>query len=300
MTNLIYLTSTPFTGSTLTSILMGSHPNIATISELTGVIASIDASKYRCSCTSLLIDCEFFREVARQVDACGLEFSYQNFRTTYQQGNKIKRRLMYRSLRSSRLETIRDSLRNYWPGCRQFIEECDRYNQTMIRSILEITGKSTFLDASKDPCRIPFLARSHEGPMHVLHITRDVRGYSNSFRKNTGREVAIAAKDWVRSHRNIIRISRNEKVTYGCFRYEDICRDTDRTIHKLYAHCMLSNDVDVTFTPRKLHLIGNRMRLRSDLTIRLDESWRSELTREEQAIAWDIGKDLMQSFGYSE
>lgn len=284
----------------MASILMGSHPDIATISELTGVIDSLDARDYVCSCGALLIDCKFFEEVARRVEACGLNFSYQDFRTKYQAGNRIKRKILYSSLRSSRLEQIRNRLRRFWPGCRQFIAERDRYNQALIRSVLEVTGKNTFLDASKDPCRIPFLVRSHRGPMHVLHITRDIRGYANSFRKYTGKEVAMAAKDWVRSHRNIMRIAKDEKVSYARFRYEDICRDTDRTVRELYAHCKLDKDVDVSFEPQKLHLIGNRMRLRSGMTIRLDESWRSELTREEQANAWKIGKDMMQSFGYAE
>ena len=128
MTDLIYLASTPYTGSTLTSILMGSHPDIATISELTGVNASIDVTDYRCSCCNLLTECDFFKEIGRRVTACGLEFSYQDFRTTYQQGNEFKQKLLYGSLRSNCLETIRDHLRKFWPGCMRFIRERDLYS----------------------------------------------------------------------------------------------------------------------------------------------------------------------------
>ena len=62
MTDLIYLTSTPYTGSSLMSILMCSHPYIATISELTGVNASIDVTDYRCSCGNLLTEWVFLRK----------------------------------------------------------------------------------------------------------------------------------------------------------------------------------------------------------------------------------------------
>ena len=261
--------------------------------------ASIDVTDYRCSCCNLLTECDFFKEIARRVTACGLEFSYQDFRTTYQQGNEFKQKLLYGSLRSNCLETIRDHLRKFWPGCMRFIRERDLYNQTFIRAISEFSEKKFFLDASKGPARIPFLTRLHDGPMHVLHITRDVRAFSNSFKKNSGEDVATSAKSWVRSHRNILRICKKENVSYGRFRYEDVCGDTEKTIRKIYAHCKLDPDVDVLFEPRNLHLIGNRMRLRSDMTIHLDESWKVELTQEEQDIAWNIGKDLMQSFDYS-
>lgn len=299
MTGLIYLASTPFTGSTLTSILLGSHPDIATISELSGVVASVDTSDYKCSCGSLFIECEFFAEVARQFSVSNLEFSYQNFQTSYTHSNELKQKLLYGSLHSSRLELVRDQLRKFWPGCTQFIRTRDLYNQTFIRVISDMSGKKYFLDASKGASRIPFLARSHDGPMYVVHITRDVRGFSNSSRKNSGRSVAASAKGWVRSHKDISRICQAENVSYGRFRYEDICRDTEKTIREIYAHCKLDSDVDVSFQPKDLHLLGNRMRLRSETKIRLDESWRTELSREEQNIAYDIGKDLMDSFGYS-
>jgi hypothetical protein len=56
---IIVFASTPYTGSTFLSILMGAHSEISTISELTGLTPIADSEKYMCSCGSRLVDCQF-------------------------------------------------------------------------------------------------------------------------------------------------------------------------------------------------------------------------------------------------
>lgn len=298
MSKLIYLASTAYTGSTLISILLGSHPDITTISELVGVNTSTDVTRYPCSCGDLLVHCQFFEKVARQFEKGDLEFSYQNFDTRFHKGNRILRKLLYGSLRNNQLELIRDSLRELMPDCRRSIKNWSLRNRAMINSILEVSGKKVFLDASKDPRRIVFMAQLYKEPMYVLHLTRDVRGYVNSCKKNQGTDVEIAARSWVLSHRDIRRNSRKIDAPYMRVKYEDICTATSSSIREICLFCGLQHKFDVKFAPKVLHLIGNRMRLGSDSQIRLDEAWKHDLTDGEQGRIFKIAGDLMTEFEY--
>lgn len=63
MSKVIIIASTPYTGSTLLSILLGAHPSVSTISELTGVTPRVKIDEYMCSCGDRLLDCSFFQQI---------------------------------------------------------------------------------------------------------------------------------------------------------------------------------------------------------------------------------------------
>src|SRR5688572_27934431 len=83
----VYLTSSPFSGSTLFSFLVNSHPQIATVGEMTGPIASQDPDKYRCSCGEKIRECTFWLQITAKMVSRGFVFDPGRFDTRMRLGS---------------------------------------------------------------------------------------------------------------------------------------------------------------------------------------------------------------------
>ena len=75
MTSIVYIMGHGFSGSTLLTFLLGSHPQIATVGEL-GIAprAKTNPEEYFCSCREPIRDCGFWRRVTREMVERGHEF----------------------------------------------------------------------------------------------------------------------------------------------------------------------------------------------------------------------------------
>ena len=58
----IYLLAASHSGSTLTAMLLGSHPDVCTVGELKGVRLT-DPDRYLCSCMKNIRECEFWNNI---------------------------------------------------------------------------------------------------------------------------------------------------------------------------------------------------------------------------------------------
>lgn len=75
MTELAYILAASHSGSTLLSMLLGSHPRVATVGELKlSASAMGKISRYRCSCGEFIRQCNFWRKVKKGMAARGFEF----------------------------------------------------------------------------------------------------------------------------------------------------------------------------------------------------------------------------------
>jgi hypothetical protein len=171
----------------------------------------------------------------------------------------------------------------------------------LAESVLQVTGKAVFFDASKNPMVIRQLAHRSDIELRVVHLVRDVRGASLSKRKNQGEmNWCQAVNSWVRMNRNIerqlLRIPRDRWIR---IRYEDLCRDPAGTLDRFLGFCGLPARVmPGNFGSHEHHIVGNRMRLTNVADISLDEGWRRSLTPSELADAWALAGLLNSRYGY--
>jgi hypothetical protein len=109
-----------------------------------------------------------------------------------------------------------------------------------------------------------------------------------------------AAREWSRIHRECDRMVR-KLATNACIRvhYEDLCRDPDATLAKIYDFLGLNVDSsDLQFRSSEHHILGNQMRLRSTEEIRLDEKWKSGLTEKDLEVFEEIAGKSNRFYGY--
>lgn len=134
----VFLASMPYSGSTLFSILVNSHPQIATVGEMTGPKWSVNPETYLCSCGQRIKDCAFWQEVAKGMASRGFCFDPGHFDTSIEVGGfRPLRRALTGSLGNSVLEDIRDGLLCLWPSrrerLREVVHEPRRWHQSSSR-----------------------------------------------------------------------------------------------------------------------------------------------------------------------
>jgi hypothetical protein len=286
----VFLTSHAFSGSTLSSFLLGAHPQIATVGMLTGPAYHLDLQTYRCSCGRLFQEDPFWQAVATAVNQLGLPYSLNQYLDTrFDLGSTaVTQRLRTQSLRHNGLEQARDwFMFHFWPGHQKEMLERVRRNELFARAILQVTGKPIFLDTSKDPMRIRYLQLSPNVDLYVIHLVRDVRGVVASIlSRKPNTDVREATQHWLTAERNIQRhLKAIPPARQIEVRYEDIAGKTLATLNRLYAFLGARPLPDLSdFRQAEQHIFGNKMRKQTSSEVRLDERWRAILSEEQLRI----------------
>ena len=286
----VFLTSHAFSGSTLTSFLLGAHPEIATVGMLTGPAEHLDLNNYRCSCGQLFQQDPFWQAVTQAVNRYGISYSLEKHMGTRIElgSNKLMRRLRTDSLRSNSLEKYRDWLMfNLWPGHKQEMQRLVRRNEIFARAILDVSGKPVFLDTSKDPMRMRYLRLSPHIDLYVIHLIRDVRGVVASIlSRRDDMDVKQATNHWLVAEHNIRRhletIPSNRQIEV---QYKDITTNTLETLNRLFSFIGVQPLQELAdFREVDNHILGNKMRKQSTSEIRVDERWRTVLSEKQLEI----------------
>jgi Sulfotransferase family len=269
-----------YSGATLLAFLLGTHPRIATVGEMDGLIVSEDPDEYRCSCGQKIRTCEFWRAVGDFMQKQGHEFDVGQFNTKCVPGNRgFLRRLRFGSFRNDAVDAWRDSLLESLPGESDRVKSLVERNRAFIGAVLAVTGKNIFVDSSKDRRRVQYLQRFSTIDLRVIHLVRDVRGVvASRLRHGRVRDVRRAAREWVREnqrHERLRQLLPAEKSVR--LRYEDLCNDVQRSMRELHDFLRVEPVLVSDFRAVRQHVVGNAMRLDTSSTIQLDERWKTLL-----------------------
>lgn len=289
--------TTAFSGATLLTNLLGAHPSIATVAEMSGLIDGVNPDEYLCSCGQKIKVCSFWQSVKKGMNERGFEFEIENFNTQFVSGRSFFSRLREGSSRIRLIDSIRDSVLFSLPSQVRYFQAMADRNRAFIETILEITGKRAFVDSSKDRLRPKALRRFSSLDVRIVHLVRDVRGVvASQLRRDKDVTAAQAARAWrQRHHRVAITLASWAKEKQMVVRYEDLCRDPEATLKQIYSFCEVDPDCKITnYQDLPHHLIGNPMRLTRVSKIEPDERWKEELTstqlKDIELIAGSVGR----------
>lgn len=303
MLKFIFLTSSSYSGSTLLAFMMGCHPRIATVSELTGIIPGEDTDRYLCSCGEKIKACNFWRMVSTQMQEVYKDFSYKNFKTIYvPKSESLIDRLQFSNLRCNILSDIRDYIYQKIPTCYHYASNITKRNIDLANVILDLSKKDVFFDASKNPNRIKFFAKNIKCEFKVIHLVKDGRGVFDSFKRyNPKISDFDAILVWKNQNKFIERTFKYvEKQNRYLLLYRDLATNPERELTKLFDF------IGVQYTSQCLdfknfdhHIIGNtKMRLGSINDIYYDEKWRRSLSSEQLKLFDRLAGKLNRSYGY--
>jgi hypothetical protein len=304
MTRVVYIMGHGYSGSTLLTFLLSTHPQIATIGEL-GIAPQakeeFTPENYLCSCKSKVRECGFWQRVSREMAERGHPFDIWDADLDFRAKHGGLSDVLLRAVqRGPVLETARSLGIQALPGARrEFGRIVDRIG-SLVEIVTAIKGCDTFLDSSKRPERATLMQRSGNFDMRVIHLVRDGRAVSWSSMKHLKIGPEEAARSWLADNEGSEHARRYfPSDRWMTLRYEDLCADPDATLRKIHGFMGIpSRNGFHNFRAVDNHIIGNQMRLSSTSEIRLDESWKSALTREQLATVDRLVAPLNRRYGY--
>ena len=325
MTQVAYIMAASHSGSTLLSMLLGSHPQVATIGEIRLSPRSMgDLARYRCSCGELIQECGFWRKVKEAMIRRGFAFDVAHAGTDYQEADsRYARRLLGPLHRGRFLECIRDIGLGVSPIWRKKLPDVHRRNAALISVVAEITKAEIIVDSSKGALRLKYLLRNPELHVKVIHLIRDGRGVALTYmdparfadakdparrgggmggdRENERLPMARAAYTWRRCVEEAESILRRLPPSQWIeVHYEDYCAVPDTTLVRLHRFLGVAPGRQPReFRAVPQHVVGNGMRLDATSQVVLDDCWKSVLKTEELRVFDRIAGKVNNRYGYA-
>jgi hypothetical protein len=297
---LLYVVSSPHSGSTVLSTILGSHPEVFFAGELYEVPEPAWIPGVTCACGRPAAECPFWGPVRARFERTTDTEALHHDEGTYRN---------WRSLPGV-------MLRRQGPEA-EFTRYAGRLEQ-LVRSIAAESGKRIVVDTSKGATRgrAYLQAQSPRFDVKFLHIVRDGRGVVLS-RKN--REARVERTGGYRPHAalrySVLWMGANlayvllfglRRDRYLRLRLEDITRDPDRAFDRIGR--FLGVDLSELRTQVRAgaafpigHVIaGNRLRLSGEVRMRPDASdWAEKLPRGDQRLFSIVAGWTARLFGYS-
>ena len=320
---LVYLAAASHSGSTMTAMLLGAHPDLCSVGELKAINLG-DKNRYLCSCKKLVGECEFWEGVAEKMAAKGHDFCISDAKTDIRTGaTPYMLKLLGPLVRSPLMEFIRDSLLTLSPVWRKQLPFLQKRNADYARSIAEQANVDTVVDSSKIGIRLKYLLKNPELDIKVIWIVRDGRGVSQAYKnpsefadaknpkyrgggagmtEEEGRSIEVGAHEWVRCNQETEAVlATMPKENWMQVHYEDICNNTEKTLDTLFDFIGVDpSKKRLDFKTVEHHVVGNGMRLDDSEDIKLDDRWKEQLSDDELAKYFQVTSDYHQKMGYTE
>ena len=280
----LYILSQRYSGSTLLSFLLATHPDVSTIGERRKFYnKSIKTAEFahhkarHCSCGERFENCPYLNEIRKRVlsriDSNALATNTTEFNIY---NNKYLNRIAYEIIRFYSINKW--SLK--WTPFSEKIKELCHFNFTLAHEILDYDNSRAFLDTSKIINHALFLSMIKEFDFYVVWLVRDPRAQINSALKYNKWSIEYAAQHWMQE------MQENEKILKGLglksikLRYEDLCRSPESELTNIFKFTGLDeNQFSLDFRTQTQHIIGNgKMRLGNDKIIKERKEWQSELS----------------------
>lgn len=299
MLDVLYITSSSFSGSTLLSFLLNSHPAMTSAGEMEGWNPS-SGGDFPCSCGEPVQSCPFFTGIGELINQSGLNFGETYFGTGYRIVNPIR---LNRYLTSAFpggvapwLENFRDNIILHTPPFSQRIRAIDKANILFIKYALEYANAKVFVDAQKDCYRINFLTRIPELNVKLLYLIRDMKGVVASNMRIKKWPVKLAINKWLQEQDKITRIFNRHKGGI-IVDYDSLCEAPVEELNKIYRFSGVEpiRQFD-DFRKTEHHILGNSMRLENIGTISKSMRWKSELTQDDLSVIYSVAEKFIQRY----
>jgi len=306
-TNLAYILAVSYSGSTLLAMLLGSQPEGTTVGEMR-VPSLHEPDSYLCSCGEHIKKCGFWNEVSKRMAKKGISgFDITNAQLSIHDAQSAYlRRVLDPLPRGSLLEAARKTALALSPAWPRHLRNVHRRNGALVEVLQEITGTKVVIDSSKIALHLKYLLKSPDLRTKVIHLVRDGRAVTMSmlghgFKRSSRQEsVAAAAFSWRRNNEAAERVLDDLPTSqWRHIAYEELCRQPEETLRGICKFLgMDTGRIVLDFRARQQHILGNDMRLKSGSDIRLDERWRTALTKEDLAAFEGVAGEMNRKYGY--
>lgn len=299
----VYIAGVGRSGSTVLDSVLGNHPHIQSVGELSRLASDAWVQNFYCSCGRRSQECPFWLAVHEAWCDLNGNFSVQEYIETQ---NKVEQVRHMPSL-----------TRESWKKTETFRVYAEQ-TLLLLKAIQKVSGCNTIVDSSKGLERAFVLSLIPEIDLRVIQLVRDPRGVVWSHKKAFTKDLQNglprdidsqpawrAALYWCRINLQADWLRKRlgpEKALL--LRYEDFMQQTLPVLQKIgnFIGVDLMNVQRVIDEGRELffdHTIaGNRVRMKGKLELKFDQEWRQKLSSKDRRITELLSGWLMTRYGY--
>ena len=281
-------------------MLLGVQREAVTVGEMRA--PHVGASDYLCSCGEPIKKCNFWSQVSERMARRGIaDFDITDAQLSI---HDVRDRYVHRlpgRCREPLLETVRSTGLAVLPAWKTHLHDVHRRNVALANVLREITGAKVVVDSSKIASHLKYLLKSADLKMKIIRLVRDGRAVSNSMLTRGSKNMAEAALGWRRNNEAAERILAGVPDSQWMpVQYEELCRHPEETLRGICEFLgMDTREIVLDFRSRgNAHVLGNEMRLKSGSDIRVDERWRTKLSKEDLATFEQVAGDMNRKYGY--
>lgn len=300
----VYVTGAGHIGSTILDIVLGNHPHIQGVGEVSKVHRSgwVVDTRRKCACGASVAECAFWPRVrARWAAALGGDDveRYVYLQERFERHRSAWPRLLWNRFRPS-------------PEFREYLYK----TRVLYEAIRDVSGRSVIVDSSLTPRRAYALTLNPDIDLSLIHLVRDGRGVIWSLKKpnkKTLTKVYRPAPSW-RTTRYWISANLQSAWVFGRvpeekrqrIRYEDFVTNPSMILHRIGS--LVGEDMSAlarAITSRQGiragHTVGgSSVRMSTDIHLTPDFAWRDLLPARDRRIFWLMAGWLAQHYGYSQ
>jgi hypothetical protein len=294
--DLHFVLAPSFHGATTLAQLLNNHPDVSCLGD------TMPRTEYdqNCGCGNKVSACEFWRYIDDRFAEHRLSFPHRMYPISpVLADSRAIDDVLVQSLSVAALLTSRRvwavagrAADRYVDFYRRFMEAVNAWNGTTVyvsgqKSLQQVAAiKSILGDAAT---------------INIIHVIRDPRGFVCSERKDApGYTLQASARRWVSYHRRVVRLIKPLcKANYLGFRYEDLCREPEPTMRRIFKFIGVEYQ-DPFFTPQGGHLMGSHASRTFTGQLRESETWKKILERDEQLACLEMTKPLSAQYGYTD
>jgi hypothetical protein len=285
-------------GSTLVSLILGSHSQVVSVGELR-VLGRHIAAGGLCTCRKPMADCEFWRDV---LDGLAPEFGFDPFA----EPDRLELDPVGAAARHGNVGHLvrRGLAAALGRNPHQLTWLCARIMQRtglVLDAACRVAGAKVAVDSSKTPTYAKSLLGAFPDRTRLIFLVRDGRAFVESSVRRRGWTPEASARRWARINEQALDMFGEHSDEHRLLlRYEEFCDDPLAAVHAL---CQFTG---VAFEPDMLrfreqshhHVRGNVMRFDSVSEIRKNEVWRERLRPDALATFARIAGGVAQRLGY--
>ncbi len=294
-------------GSTVMDIVLGNHPDVASVGELCNLHRSGWTNNEYCACGDRGQQCNFWSDVFREWTAqssaaevsryLDLQEKFENFR------------------HFGRSRWLRLGRERIWQS--QEFQDFTAQTGQLYKAIAAVSGKRIIVDSSKNPLRAAILSRVPEVDLRLIHLVRDGRAVAWSRQKAFEKDEKGGVASGIRSRpiwysvtwwtivnmiSGLVRRTQSDKSLL--VRYEDFVADPRTSLDQIgdlvgvdlgsVTQGLLDGDA-----MQVSHAIaGNRVRMTGSVKLKADLEWQRMLPTRERRICWAIAGWMLYSYQY--
>ncbi len=306
----IFIAGAGRSGSTLLDIVLGNHPEIASVGELSKLVPSALLRREHCACGLRGDECPFWREVVE------LWLGEGAGRAEREQYLALEERFE-RARRWLRLTAERRAVGRGRPSP-LFLRYAEQ-TAALFGAVARVSGKPVVVDSSKNPARAFALSLVPGIELAVIHLVRDPRGVAFSYQKSFARDerggvqhdimalpVWRTALAWRFANAAIERLLAGLPPGRGRrLRYEDLVADPRQalaglgpvlgvSLADLGERLAAGEEMAVGHT-----IAGSRLRMKGRVQLAADAEWRSAMPAAARRTVVRLAGGALTRYGYA-